>query len=109
MDCSAEITIIVTVCIQLLLLNFRKRCTKGEIQDFKAAEVKVAIYCAACILIGIGATISYGIISSPLRQIDVELMQYFECERIPLNYRSGTECGRSRFEKLTHPAGQIII
>ena len=57
---------------------------------FKVAEVKVALYCAACILIGIGATISYGIISSPLRQIDVELIQYFECERTPLNYRSGT-------------------
>ena len=32
----------------------------------------MAIYCAMCILIGIGATVSYGIISSHLRQIDVE-------------------------------------
>ena len=69
----------------------------------------MALYCAACILIGIGATVSYGIISSPLRQVDCELMQYFECERIPLNYRSGTKCDRNGFERLTHPAGHIIL
>ena len=63
----------------------------------------MAIYCAVCILIGIGATVSYGIISSPLRQIDVELMQYFECECTPLNY---TYC--TGFERLAHPAGHII-
>ena len=68
----------------------------------------MTLYCVACILIGLGATISYGIISSPLRQIDVELMQYFECERIPLNYRPDIKCDRNGFERLTHPAGHII-
>ena len=92
-----------------LSLNFRKRCTTKANKDFKAAEVKVALYCAACILIGIGVTVSYGVISSPLRQIDIQLMQYFECERIPLNYRSGTECDRSGFERLTHPTGHIVL
>ena len=42
-----------------LSLNFRKRCTTKANKDFKAAEVKVALYCAACILIGIGVTVSY--------------------------------------------------
>ena len=88
--------------------NFRRRCTRKANNDFKAAEVKVALCTAACILIGFGATISYGIISSPLHQIDIELTQYFECERIPLNYRSATECDRSQFERLTHPARHII-
>ena len=42
-----------------LSLNFRKRCTTKANKDFKAAEVKVALYCAVCILIGIGVTVSY--------------------------------------------------
>lgn len=95
--------------LDFVFVTFRKRCTKKASKDFKSAEVKVALYCAACILIGIGATVSYGIISSPLSQVDCELMQYFECERIPLNYRSGTKCDRSGFERLTHPAGHIIL
>ena len=110
MDCSAIIAILIIVdhFTQILLLSFRRRCTKKASKDFKSAEAKVALYCAACILIGIGATVSYGIIS-PLRQVDCELMQYFECEHIPLNYRSSTKCDRSGFERLTHPAGHIIL
>ena len=68
------------------------------------------IFCTGYSAIGLGATIIYGISSSPLRQIDHELSQYFECERVPHNNTilTGANCDRSGFERLTNPTIQVI-
>ena len=69
------------------------------------------IFCTGYVIISVGATISYALIASPLRQLDVELQQYFECERVPHsggNSSTFGQCDRSGFERLTFPAGNII-
>lgn len=68
------------------------------------------IFCTGYSAIGLGATIIYGISSSPLRQIDHELSQYFECERVPHNNTilTSANCDRSGFERLTNPTIQVI-
>ena len=74
----------------LLITTYRNTCTKKSNRDFKIAEAKVIIFCTGYAFVGIGATISYGISSAPLRQIDQELVQYFECEQTP---HSGMDLG----------------
>ena len=88
---------------------YRNRCTKKSNRDFKIAEAKVIIFCTGYAFVGIGATISYGISSAPLRQINQELTQYFECEQTP---HSGMDldqpCDKSGYGRLTNPTLQII-
>ena len=74
----------------LLITTYRNTCTKKSNRDFKIAEAKVIILYTGYAFVGLGATISYGILSAPLRQIDQELVQYFECEQTP---HSGMDLG----------------
>ena len=92
------------------MLNFRNRFAKTKYnKDFIIAEVKVIVFCTGYSAVGLGATIIYGISSFPVRQIDHELTQYFECERVPHNASSGfNPCDRTGFERLTNPTVQII-
>ena len=69
-------------------------------KDFKVAEAKVIILCTGYSAIGLGATIIYGISSSPLRQIDLELTQYFECERVPHNINASQTSGHCAMKDL---------
>ena len=90
-------------------MPYRNTCTKKSNRDFKIAEAKVIILCTGYAFVGLGATISYGISSAPLHQIDQKLAQYFECEETPHSgMESGQPCDKSGYEQLTNPTLQII-
>ena len=92
-----------------MIITYRNRCTNKSNSDFKIAEAKVIIFCTGYAFVGIGATISYGISSAPLRQINQELAQYFECEQTPRSAMdSGQPCDKNGYARLTNPTLQII-
>ena len=80
----------------------RNRCLKDNSSaNFRQAQVKVIIICCCYVVIGLGACLAFALSSTILRDLQRELIDYFECERCSVN--SGRMCERIGFERLTNP------
>ena len=88
--------------------HYRNRCGKKKSKGMKEAEVKVIVICCCYVVLGLGAALAYAISSTSLRELKVELLDYFECERTASLEPESQSCDRGEFEKFLNPSSKIL-
>ena len=86
----------------------RNTCLKRSHKDFKKAEVKVIIICCCYAILGLVASIAYAVSSVNVRGLKVELMNYFECERVHSGLDTNQSCDRNEFEGFTNAPSKVL-
>ena len=95
-------------CGILLIYPCRNTCLNISHKDFKKAEVKVIIICCCYVILGLVASIAYAVSSVNVRGLKVELMNYFECERVHSGVDTNQSCDRNEFERFTNVTSKVL-